>query len=61
MSTPADEEKRQRLIGSMQAAAAVLKQCSADIDLEQRRGRDLLDVAQSALNKAILAVWEKSS
>lgn len=57
----ANEEKRQRLIGSMQAAAEMLKYCEREMPFEQRRSLDLLQVSVGALSKSILALWENRS
>ncbi len=53
-----DEEKSQRTVGALQAAEAILKQCASDVPHDNRRACDLLSVAQIALGKAILAVWD---
>lgn len=57
----ANEEKRQRLIGSLQSAAEMLKHCEREMPFEQRRALDLLQVSAQALGKSILALWEQRS
>lgn len=53
-----EQEKQQRTVGALQAAEQILKQAASDVPHENRRANDLITVAQIALCKAILAVWD---
>lgn len=49
-----------RLAGKLCTIGAALKDAYGDVLLSDTRTRDLVIVAQAAVEKAVLAAWEKA-
>lgn len=58
--TRENHEKTMRLAGQLIAAGNVLKAAQSDVLPSDTRTRDLLSVASAAVDKAVLAAWERA-
>lgn len=58
--TKENRDKTMRLAGKLICVEAALKDAYSDVLLLDTRTRDLIIVAQAAVEKAVIAAWEKT-
>lgn len=58
--TKENRDKTMRLAGKLIGIGASLKDAYSDVLMSDNRTRDLVIVAQAAVEKAILSAWEKA-
>ena len=58
--TKENRDKTMRLAGKMIGIGVSLKDAYSDVLLSDTRTRDLIIVAQAAVEKAIISAWEKA-
>jgi hypothetical protein len=58
--TKENRDKTLRLAGKLLTVGSALKDASSDVLMSDQRTRDLIDVAQAAVDKAVLSAWEKA-
>lgn len=58
--TKENRDKTMRLAGKLCVIGVALKDAYSDVLLSDTRTRDLIIVAQAAVEKAVIAAWEKA-
>lgn len=58
--TKENRDKTMRLAGKLCTIGAALKDAYSDVLMSDQRTRDLINVAQAAVDKAVLSAWEKA-
>lgn len=58
--TKENRDKTMRLAGKLLTVGVALKDAYSDVLMSDQRTRDLINVAQAAVDKAVLSAWEKA-